>query len=125
MLKAKFNQSDLETEYKSCKKFKSMKIFAISIRKTIEFIQKLFNPDNHAHLIDCIKYHTHSSSFETNATNGTARMKDVRKELKSTHKSEFEYPRIIEMYDIITTIVTQMINVERLNSAQSCMDDKT
>ena len=50
-------------------------------------------------------------------------MKDVRKELKSRHKSE--YPSIIGMYDIIIIIVTQMINVARLNSAPTWMDDKT
>ena len=44
-----------------------------------------------------------------------------KKELKTKHKSE--YPIIIEMYDIITMIVTQMINVERLNSARTLMDD--
>ena len=83
-----FNQSDLETEYKSCKKF--------------------------------ILY---ASRFECDALIGTARMKAVRKELKSRHKSE--YPSIIEMYDIITMIVTQRINVERLNSARAWIDDKT
>ena len=83
ILKAMFNQCDLERECKSYKKF-------IVYRDTL---------------------------------NGTGRVKDVRKELKSRYKSE--YVNVIEMYDIITMIVTQMIHVERLNSAQSWMDDKT
>ena len=34
-----------------------------------------------------------------------------------------QYPKIVEMYDIITMIATQMIDGERLNPAQTWMSD--
>ena len=54
------------------------------------------------------------------AIDGTGRMESIRRELKSNYV--LSYPNMIELYDRISMIVTQMIDVERVNSGRTWLD---
>ena len=47
-------------------------------------------------------------------------MENIRKELKMKYSSV--YPNMVKLYDIVSMLVTQMIDVERANLGRTWMD---
>ena len=69
----------------------------------------------------CQKFVLYQARNKYAALDGTARIESIRKHLKNNYSTT--YPNMIELYDRISMIVTQMIVCERLNSARTWMDD--